>query len=211
MHRRGHGILGIPQSAKIIDNTLSLTPGRWINEWLEGHKSDSCGSTPCHTLTHPPSSQIKCTGYLHINTCKYTLYHSLYNPQALLPLTPTWWQRFRNGQLKKTTITWSWILASMPGLKIKSSVNKPSWTHLSSGHYVYSASYPPIYHITSFNIQTVPCQTCWHKWGWKISLEMLSRIIRLRCRYETYGWKMTKRESKSKRSMAWFVFFCCFF
>lgn len=65
LSRGGLGILGIPESAKIIDNALSLTRGAGgIDEWLEGHKSDSCGSTPCHTLTHPD---------LQLNTHKHTL------------------------------------------------------------------------------------------------------------------------------------------
>lgn len=57
----GLGILGIPQSAKNIDNALSLTLGWGIDEWLEGHKSDSSGSAPCHSITYPLSSPIKCT------------------------------------------------------------------------------------------------------------------------------------------------------
>lgn len=61
LSREGLGILGIPQSAKNIDNALSLTLGWGIDEWLEGHKSDSSGSAPCHSITYPLSSPIKCT------------------------------------------------------------------------------------------------------------------------------------------------------
>lgn len=55
------GNLGIPQSAKIIDNAVSLSPGWGIDQWLEEHKSDSCGSIPYNTLTHPLSAPIKHT------------------------------------------------------------------------------------------------------------------------------------------------------
>lgn len=123
LSRRGLGILGIPQSAKIIDNALSLTPGWGIDEWLEGHKSDSCGSTPCHTLTHPPRSPIKwqthgeyaCTQehtlckpctfphiyrYLHVNTRKYTIKQPLYTHMHTLSHTLP--QLKQNGWLKIT-------------------------------------------------------------------------------------------------------------
>lgn len=59
-HRRDPGILGIPQSAEVIDDALSLTPGLRINEEPGGHKSDPPGSAHrqllnyTHTFTKTP-------------------------------------------------------------------------------------------------------------------------------------------------------------
>lgn len=71
--QRRSGNLGIPQSAKIIDNALSLTPGWGIDGWLEGHKSDSCGSSWCHTLTRSSRSPIKSSHLQqHVHTRTHT-------------------------------------------------------------------------------------------------------------------------------------------
>lgn len=108
--RGGLGILGIPQSAKIIDNALSLTSGQGIDEWLTGHKSDSCGSAPCHTLTHPSSSQLNAHTHLNVSTCNCTVKQPLCTSQNThaahshtLTSAPTRWHRFKNGLPKITT------------------------------------------------------------------------------------------------------------
>lgn len=64
------GTRGIPQSAEIIDDALSLPAGQRINEQPGGHKSAPCGSAPTPTPTQPPAPQLDT--HIYINTCERT-------------------------------------------------------------------------------------------------------------------------------------------